>query len=105
KSEVDVQRCITKNLEVLAQEGLGLGETTSAGKGLQQGPRKEQGAKERTPKSMAGVALEAAASVTPRAPAGGTKGLALPVKKLSSTNPASKRRGRKAPKYEVSFET
>ncbi|KAG6872834.1 hypothetical protein C0993_001903 [Termitomyces sp. T159_Od127] len=38
---------------------------------------------------------------TPKAPAGGAKGLASPTKKLSPTKPASKRRGCKAPRYEA----
>ncbi|KAG6876172.1 hypothetical protein C0993_005171 [Termitomyces sp. T159_Od127] len=72
---------------------------TGAGKGLQQEQgEKEEGAKEKTPKTIAGTATEAAR----KAPAGGTKGLVPPTKKGSSTKPASKRRGCQAPRYEVS---
>ncbi|KAG6882120.1 hypothetical protein C0993_011830, partial [Termitomyces sp. T159_Od127] len=105
ESEVDAQQRIARNLEVLAQEGLGLGETTGTGKGLWQGQEKEQSTKERMPKGTAGVALGAAALVMPKTPAGSTKGSASSVKKSSPTKLASKCRGRKVPRYEVSFET
>ncbi|KAG6884498.1 hypothetical protein C0993_010543 [Termitomyces sp. T159_Od127] len=92
-----------EDLEALALEGMGLGEATGAGKGLQQGQEKEEGAKEKTPEGTAGAALGVAAPVMPKAPMDGAKGLALPVKKLvSPTKPASKRRGRQVPRYQVS---
>ncbi|KAG6867555.1 hypothetical protein C0993_001272 [Termitomyces sp. T159_Od127] len=99
ESEVDAQQRIARNLEALVQEGLGLGETTSAGKGSQQGQEEEQGAKERMPESMAGDAPGAPVPATPRASAEGIKRPALPVKKSSPTKPASKHRGCKA-RYE-----
>ncbi|KAG6883987.1 hypothetical protein C0993_002285 [Termitomyces sp. T159_Od127] len=92
--EVDVQQCIAKDLEVLVQEGLGLGEATGTSKGSWQGQGEEQDAKERTSKGMAGTALGVAAPATPKAPISGTKRLVLPVKRSSPTKPAFKRRGR-----------
>ncbi|KAG6882970.1 hypothetical protein C0993_008453 [Termitomyces sp. T159_Od127] len=98
---MDVHWCITKNLEVLAWEGLGLGEAIGTGKGSWKGQGEEQGAKEKMPKDMASAAPGAAALVMPKAPMGGAKGLASPVKKSSPTKLASKCRGCQVPRYEV----
>ncbi|KAG6881285.1 hypothetical protein C0993_002106, partial [Termitomyces sp. T159_Od127] len=98
KLEADAQQHITNSLEALAWEGLGLREVTGAGKGSQQGQGEEEGAKEKMPETTAGTAME----VAMKAPAGGAKRLASPAKKTSLTKPASKHRGRQAPRYEVS---
>ncbi|KAG6884176.1 hypothetical protein C0993_000661, partial [Termitomyces sp. T159_Od127] len=103
ESEVDVQQRIAGDLEALVQEGLGLEETIGTGKGSQQGQEEEQSAKERMPKNMAGTALGAAVPVMLKAPASGVKRPASPVKKSSPTKLASKCRGCKVPKYEVSL--
>ncbi|KAG6864356.1 hypothetical protein C0993_008967, partial [Termitomyces sp. T159_Od127] len=102
ESKADVQRCITNSLEALACEGLSLKEATEVGEGLWQGQgeEEEEGAKEKTPDTTAGAAMEAATPVAKKAPAGGIKGLALPTKKRSPTKPASKCRGRPMPRYE-----
>ncbi|KAG6894787.1 hypothetical protein C0993_010748, partial [Termitomyces sp. T159_Od127] len=102
ESEVDAQRRIANSLEALACEGLGLGEGTGAGEGLRQRPKKKEGARETTPDTTAGAAMGAALPVARKAPADGTKGLALPAKKGSPTKPSFKRRGRPAPRYEIS---
>ncbi|KAG6867525.1 hypothetical protein C0993_001641 [Termitomyces sp. T159_Od127] len=97
ESEADMQQRSTSSLEALACEGLGLGEATEAGERSQQGQEEEEeeGAKEKTPNTMAGAAMGAAR----KAPTGGAKGLALPAKKESPTKLASKHRGRPAPRY------
>ncbi|KAG6859230.1 hypothetical protein C0993_004264, partial [Termitomyces sp. T159_Od127] len=102
ESEVDVQQRIARSLEALALEGLGVGEAAGAGEGSRQRPEEEEGARETTPNMTAGAATGAASPVARKAPAGGAKGLASPAKKGSPTKPASKRRGRPAPRYEVS---
>ncbi|KAG6875295.1 hypothetical protein C0993_009910, partial [Termitomyces sp. T159_Od127] len=101
ESMVDVQWRITNSLEAVALEGLGLGEATGAGEGLQQRPEEEEGARETTPNTMAGAATGAASPAARKAPAGGAKGLALPAKKGSPTKPSSKCRGRPAPRYKA----
>ncbi|KAG6898461.1 hypothetical protein C0993_006655 [Termitomyces sp. T159_Od127] len=93
----------TKELEALAWEGMGLKEATGIDKGLGQRQESEEGAKEKTLKDLACTALGAAVPAMPKAPAGGTKGLASPVKKLLSlTKPASKCKEckAKAPRYQ-----
>ncbi|KAG6892606.1 hypothetical protein C0993_003445, partial [Termitomyces sp. T159_Od127] len=102
ESKVDVQRRIANSLEALACEGLGLGEATGAGKGLQQRPEEKEGAREMTPNTTAGAATGAALPAARKAPADGAKGLALPAKKGSPTKPSSKRRSHPAPRYKVS---
>ncbi|KAG6900503.1 hypothetical protein C0993_009813 [Termitomyces sp. T159_Od127] len=98
KSKADVQRRITNSLEALAHEGLSLGEATGAGKGSQQGEKEEkEGAKEKTPDTITGAAMEAAR----KAPMGGTKRLALPAEKGSSIKLASKRRRHSTPRYKA----
>ncbi|KAG6882572.1 hypothetical protein C0993_010054, partial [Termitomyces sp. T159_Od127] len=59
KLEVDVQQRIANSLEALAWKGLGPGEATGAGKGLQQEQGEEEGAKEKMPKTMAGATMGA----------------------------------------------
>ncbi|KAG6873813.1 hypothetical protein C0993_001039 [Termitomyces sp. T159_Od127] len=102
ESEVDAQRRIARSLEALALEGLGAGEAAGAGEGSRQRLEEEEGARETTPNMTAGAATGAASPAARKAPTGGAKGLALPAKKGSPTKPASKRRGRQAPRYKVS---
>ncbi|KAG6863379.1 hypothetical protein C0993_011791, partial [Termitomyces sp. T159_Od127] len=105
ESEADAQQRIANSLEALVQEGLGLGDATGTGKGSWQGQGKEEGTKEQMPETTAGAAMGAAMPAAMKASIGGTKGLALPATKMSSTKPVSKRRGRQAPRYEVSGKT
>ncbi|KAG6882122.1 hypothetical protein C0993_011825, partial [Termitomyces sp. T159_Od127] len=68
ESEADAQRHIANSLEALVHEGLGLEEATGAGEESQQGQgEEEEGAKEKTPKTMASAATGAAR----KAPMGG----------------------------------
>ncbi|KAG6875843.1 hypothetical protein C0993_007145, partial [Termitomyces sp. T159_Od127] len=104
ESKADVQWHIANSLEALAHEGLGLGEATRAGKSSRQGQEeeKEEGTKETTPDTTAGAAMGVATPVPRKAPTGGAKELASPTKKGFSTKPSAKRRGRLAPRYEIS---
>ncbi|KAG6895220.1 hypothetical protein C0993_009908 [Termitomyces sp. T159_Od127] len=101
ESAVDAQRRIANSLKAVALEGLGLGEATGAGEGSWQRPEEEEGAREMTPDTTAGAAIEAASPAARKAPAGGAKGLASPAKKGSPTKPSSKRRGCPAPRYKA----
>ncbi|KAG6898520.1 hypothetical protein C0993_006260 [Termitomyces sp. T159_Od127] len=92
----------TKGLEALAHERLGLGEATEAGEGSRQGQEEEEeGAKEKTPDTMAGTAMGVAMPAARKAPTGGAKGLVSPAKKGSPTKPAFKCRECTMPRYEV----
>ncbi|KAG6883258.1 hypothetical protein C0993_007132 [Termitomyces sp. T159_Od127] len=102
ESEADAQRRIANSLEALACEGLGLGEATGAGEGSWQGQgEEEEGAKEKTPETMAGAAIGATMPAAKKAPTSGTKGLVSPAKKGSPTKLASKHRGCPMPRYEA----
>ncbi|KAG6875698.1 hypothetical protein C0993_007949 [Termitomyces sp. T159_Od127] len=105
KSKADMQQHIASSLKALAREELGLGEATGAGKGSQQGQEEgeEEGTKEKMPNTTAGAAMGVATPAARKAPAGGTKGLALSTKKESLTKPASKYKGRPAPRYKQDF--
>ncbi|KAG6883210.1 hypothetical protein C0993_007381, partial [Termitomyces sp. T159_Od127] len=100
ESEADVQRRIANSLEALVWEGLGLEEAAGAGKGSRQGPREEKGTKKKMPKTTAGAAKGVAMPAAMNALIDGTKGLALPTKKLSPTKLSSKHRGHQVPRYE-----
>ncbi|KAG6876459.1 hypothetical protein C0993_002947 [Termitomyces sp. T159_Od127] len=98
----DTQRHVSKALEALSQEGMGLGKATDAGKRLEQQQEREEGAKEKMPEDLAGAASGTVAPAIPKALVSGTRGPASPVKNLaSSTKSASKHRaqGTKVPAF------
>ncbi|KAG6898851.1 hypothetical protein C0993_003555, partial [Termitomyces sp. T159_Od127] len=60
----DTQRHVSKALEALFQEGMGLGKAIDAGKGLEQQQEREEGAKEKMPEDLAGAAVPGSTSNT-----------------------------------------
>ncbi|KAG6898548.1 hypothetical protein C0993_006047 [Termitomyces sp. T159_Od127] len=73
---------VTKELDALVHEEMGMEEATGTCNSLGQGKEREESAKEKMLKDLAGAALEAAVPATPKAPVGGAKRLVSSVKKL-----------------------